>query len=361
VKRVFSILTASLLGFAALDLVVFHTNLYPYWVATSSSTGYVETVLDHERKREKKGSNQILGIGDSRMALVAKVANQLTQETSYQYGTIAVAGTTPRCWYYMLRAVDPDANRYKAIVIGIESYNDDEQLEDYAERESDLNYVIHQLGVGDLAEFSLSYRTPQRQWRAATGIAFKGLIYKRDFQDFLSHPKERVKSVRLSWRDSHLWFYDFRTDEKSLAGLTVNWPSRKLSVPPGTPPDIEAALRTRFVEPLPPETGRHSAYLKYWLGRIRDHYRNSRTQIVFARLPRAAWIRPDLPVNPRSSVHELDREPGIALLPEDLFNELETPERFHDQVHMNQGGLDRFTEILVREMKDVLEPISDAF
>ena len=80
----------------------------------------------------------------------------------------------------------------------------------------------------------------------------------------------------------------------------------------------------------------------------------------FARLPRAAWIRPDLPVNPQSSVHELDREPNITLLPEDLFNELETPERFHDQVHMNQGGLDRFTETLARKMREVLEPISDA-
>jgi hypothetical protein len=111
------------------------------------------------------------------------------------------------------------------------------------------------------------------------------------------------------------------------------------------------------VEPLPAEQGRHSAYLKYWLGRIRDHYRGSNTQLVFARLPRAAWIRPDMPKNPNSSVRELDKLPGVTLLPKDLFNELETPERFHDQVHMNQGGLDRFTEILARKMKEVLEPI----
>jgi hypothetical protein len=44
------------------------------------------------------------------------------------------------------------------------------------------------------------------------------------------------------------------------------------------------------------------------------------------------------------------------LLPEDLFNELETTERFHDDVHMNQGGLDRFTEILARQMPVVLGP-----
>jgi hypothetical protein len=350
-KRVSLILIASLLGFAALDFAAFHTGLYTYWVATDSAAGYVETVLHHERIRKKTGTRQILGIGDSRMALVAKTANAMTPETGYQFGTIAVAGTTPRCWYYMLREIDPEARNYKAIVIGLESYNDDELLEDYAERESDLNYVIHQLRLSDVAEFSGSYRSTGRQWRAANGIAFKGLVYKRDVQDFLRHPLERVRSVQLSWRDSHIWFYDFRTDDKSLAGLTVDWEKRTMQAPPGMRPDVESALRTRLVEPLPPQTGRHSAYLKYWLGRIRDHYRGSNTQLVFARLPRAPWIRPDLPVNPQSSVHELDKEPNITLLPEDLFNELETPERFHDQVHMNQGGLDRFTEILAREMK----------
>jgi hypothetical protein len=357
VKRAFLILVASVVGFAGVDLLAFHTRLYPYWVATDSSTGYVETVLDHEAKRAKQGPNQILGIGDSRMALVAKTANAMTAETGYQYGTIAVAGTTPRCWYYMLRAADPKANQYRAIVIGIESYNDDELLEDYAERESDLNYVIHRLELRDLAEFSQSYRDPQRQWRAASGIAFKGLVYKRDLQDFLQHPMQRVQTVRQSWRDSHIWFYDFRTDDKSLAGLTVDWPNRAITVPPGTPADVEAALKNRLVEALPPQTGRHSAYLKYWLGRIRDHYRGSKTRLVFLRLPRAAWIRPDMPpTNPQSSLHQLEKEPNVTLLPESLFNELEAPERFHDQVHMNQGGLDRFTEILARQMPQVLGP-----
>ena len=356
-KRAFLVLIASLLGFAALDLLAFHTGLYPYWVNTSSSTGYVETVLFHERSRVKEDPNQILGIGDSRMALVAKTANQLTPETGYTFGTIAVAGTTPRCWYYMLRAADPDANQYRAIVIGVESYNDDESLEDYAERESDLNYVIHQLRLSDLPEFSQSYHDPQRQWRAATGIAFKGIVYKRDVQDFLMAPIDRIRSVRLSWRDSHIWFYDFRADEKTLTGLTVDWANRKITVPPGTPAGMEAALKTRLVEPLPAQTGRRSAYMKYWLGRIRDHYRGSKTRLVFLRLPRAAWVRPDMPpTNPQSSLHQLEKEPNITLLTEHLFDELETPEKFHDEVHMNQLGLDRFTEILAHTMRDVLGP-----
>jgi hypothetical protein len=354
VKRAYSIIAISLAGALTLNSIVFHTRLYPYFLEPGSSTGYVETVLYHERARVKTGPNQILGVGDSRMALVPKNANEAN--SGYQYGTIAVSGTTPRCWYYMLRAIDPDANQYKAIVFGVDSFNDDETFEDYADRETDLNYVIHQLRLSDAAEFAGSFPTPQKQLRAASGIALKGLVYKRDFADFMLHPLQRVRTVRQSWRDSFGWYYGFRSDDNTLTGLQVDWEHRTLTTPAGLAPERIEGLRRTLVDPLPAQSGRRGAYLKYWYGKIRDHYKGSQTRLVFARLPRAAWIRPDLPVNPKSSLHALQQEPNVTLLPEHLFDELETPERFHDEVHMNQGGLDRFTELLVPTIVDVLGP-----
>lgn len=353
-KRALFILLASLAGFAALNGAIFHTGLYVYWLDPASAAGYVGTVLYHERIRPKAGPNQILGIGDSRMGLVAKTANALTNETGYEFGNVAVPGTTPRCWYYMLRDIDPTASAYRAIVIGMESYNDDEMFEDYADRESDLNYVIHQLRVTDLVEFSGSYHAPHRQWRAARGIAFKAVVYQQDILDFLEDPAERVDTVEQNWRDSFGWYYGFRTDEKTLEQVRVDWERRAVS---GAPAGMETALRRQFVDPLPQDKGRHSAYLKYWLGRIRDLYKSSPTKLVFVRLPRTAWIRPDLPpANPRSSVHMLEQEPNVVALPERLFDELETPAMFHDQVHMNQIGLDRFTEKLARTLREVVGP-----
>jgi hypothetical protein len=55
-------------------------------------------------------------------------------------------------------------------------------------------------------------------------------------------------------------------------------------------------------------------------------------------------------------VHELEKQPNVTLLPEHLFDELERPEIFHDEVHMNQLGHDRFSEILARQMRTVLGP-----
>jgi hypothetical protein len=44
----------------------------------------------------------------------------------------------------------------------------------------------------------------------------------------------------------------------------------------------------------------------------------------------------------------------VELLPEDTFNFLEMPERFHDHMHLNQPGLDLFTETLARRMPALL-------
>jgi hypothetical protein len=83
--------------------------------------------------------------------------------------------------------------------------------------------------------------------------------------------------------------------------------------------------------------------------------------LIFVRLPRAPWIRPDLPgVNPGSSVRRLAAQPNVELLAEDTFNFLETPERFHDHMHLNQPGLDLFSETLARQMPALLGPPLEA-
>ncbi|MEP6961532.1 MAG: hypothetical protein ABI995_05615 [Acidobacteriota bacterium] len=355
-RRAFPVIFASLLSFGALEALVFHTGVYPYIVSTESSTGLVETVLHNERIRPRTTPNQVVAIGDSRMALVARVANKLTSETGYEFGTIAAAGSTTRCWYYMLRDADPTRDQYKAILIGIESYDDIDSEENHADRESDLNYVLPHLRLSDLQEFSQSYTIPERQWRAARGIAIKGLVYQRDFQDLMQNPLKRWRTIRQSWRDSHVWFYDYIETGKNLAGLTVDWPNRTLTVPPGTDPGLEAALKRNLVQPLPAQTGNRTAYLTYWTNRIYDLYRGSNTKLIFVRLPRAPFIRPDLPVKPQSALRLLAQRPNVILVPQETFEVLEKPEYFRDEVHMNQAGLDYFSETVARKMRELVEP-----
>jgi hypothetical protein len=355
VWRVASILILSVVGFAGVEGLIFHTGFYARIIRPDSSTGLLETLLDNEARRPRDRHPQILGIGDSRMALVPRVANQYTDQTGLTFATIGAAGTTPRCWYYMLRDADPGANRYAAIVIALESYDDGETWETYADRESDLHYLIARLRWSDLAEFSGSYHDPKLQREAYRGILFKGLVYKRDFEDFLLHPEARLKYAEQSRRDSHSWFYDYVGTSDSLKDVRVDFAARKITVPPGTPPDRLQIFQSRFLDPMPPQDGRQSAYMHYWMGRIYDLYRGSKTRLVFLRLPRGGFVRPDQPpFDPHSSVRELAAHPEVRLLPEHFYDVLERPELFHDEVHLNEPGVEEFSRMLAFQLREVL-------
>ena len=355
-RRAALILVASLLGFAGLEAAVFRSGLYLIVADPNSSTGYLETILRNEAIREKTGPNQVLGIGDSRMALLPRVANTLIPETGYTFATIAVAGTTPRCWYYMLRNTDPRANRYRAIIIGVESYDDQETWEHHANRESDLNYLIGQLGYSDIQEFSGSYLDPALQARARRAILLKGLLLKRDFQELLGNPWARVRDALQTRRDSHIWHYDYNGETRSMAGLEVDWEHKTFTSPPGASAEVQTGIKQELLDAFPPDEGFRTRYLKYWYGRIRDHYRNSATRVIFLRLPRGPWIRPDLTTRPDSSVRALAAESNVTILDERFFTSLEKPEWFMDQMHLNRDGLNRFSLMLAREVPRIVGP-----
>jgi hypothetical protein len=355
VIRTIPALAASFFGFVAMEAAIFHSGLYVSIVSPDSSTGYMETVLNNEAQRSKQGP-QIVAIGDSRMGLLARVGNELTPETGYTFASIAVAGSTPRCWYYMLREADPDANRYAAVVVTLDSFDDVDTGEDWTERESDLHYLIARLRLSDLFGFSRSYHSTEGKWRAFEGILLKGLIYKRDFEDFLVHPQARIAAANLSREYSHTWIYDYVPTKNSLAGVTVDWVGHTVTVPPDRTPAQKAEYE-RLVQPLPPQDGLRGEYLHYWLGKIYEHYRGSHTRLVFFRVPRAPFISPiQPPYNPHSAVRDMAVHPEVVLAPEHLYDVLERPELFMDVMHLNGPGIEQFSHMMARQMREILGP-----
>ena len=354
--RAAPVLLASILAFAALEAGVFHTGVYPWILNPDGSTGYLETVLRDEMVRPKSGP-QVLGIGDSRMLLLPRLSNQLTPQTGYTFASIATAGATPRAWYYMLRDTDPAARLYRAIVIAVESYDDADKWGKEADRADDLSYLIARLRLSDIWEYSRSYDDPAQQWKAARGILVKGLVYKRDFEDLLLHPRDRYRYAKLSRRDSATWLYGYSGPPESLADYRVDWRTRTLTAPPGASRETVDRLRSRQLDPLPPDTGDESRYMKYWLGKIYEHYRGSPTRLIFLRLPRGGFVRPDQPpYHPHSSVRDLAAHPNVTLMDEHFFDSLEKPELFRDELHLNGPGMDRFSLMITQEVTRILGP-----
>ena len=246
--------------FVLVEGALFRTGLYTHVIEPDSSTGLLQTYLRDEKTRPGNGPRQVLAIGNSRMGFRPRAANQLESETGCTFATIAMPGSTPRCWFYMLRDVDPTASRYAAILIGVEDY-DDEDYEDLSGREMDIRYVVSMLRWSDAWEFASSYPAWSNRWEALRATLFKGYAYRSDFQDFLVRHKERLRKVEETRRESAGRRYLERWGDADLAGLRVDWKAWKVFPPPGATRQQKNLLEAVLLRETIEQSGQRGAIL----------------------------------------------------------------------------------------------------
>jgi hypothetical protein len=352
-------LAAACLGavllFFALDALLFRTGLYATLLEPDSSAGLFEMILRRELEAQKRhGDNVVVTLGDSRFALSPKLCNVLTPRSGLVFRSAGVAGTDVRAWYYMLRDLDPEARRYRAIVFGLASFDDEGDAFDNANDERTLHYVINRLRLSDVADFAFSYSDPSLRWTALRGGLWKGFVLARDVRAFLQEPRKRIEYVRSCRRGFEEWTYDFVESETTMVGLSIDWDKGTAVFPPGMSEDQLGTVNEHLNQPRVQE--RLARFQRTWFGRIVERYRGSPTTIVFIRLPRGPIPRPSSPSAPgrSSSIRELAGRPGVILADEHAFEFLERPELFKDGAHLNREGIARFSPRLVDEIGALL-------
>lgn len=333
------------------EAALFRTSLYRTFLEPRSNAGNFEYVVEAERMRPVRGNKQILALGDSRMALRAWQANQL--QSQYTFGNAGIASSTPRVWYYAVRELDPDRNRYQAIVILIDDYDDEDVAENLALRTMDAQLIIGRLGWADLPEFVASYPAWPERLQVLKRTVFKGFSYQRDLQAFLQNPKQRLADRQFFADQWKRVLASYEGESRSLAGLQIDFARRTVA---GVDPSQFQTLEHVLLRYPEPQTGRTATYRRQWLGKLIQRYAGTPTRILFTRVPRGPAIRPDPLVQKQSAtVRELaTANRHVTLLPEDLLNELERPEFFQDALHLNAEGSRRLTRILTKSVIDAL-------
>jgi|SRR5580658_1057879 hypothetical protein len=357
-RRIALALLIACLGLFGLDALLFRTHMYASILEPDSSAGLVELILWREKRAQRTaGDNLVVTLGNSRMGYVPKVVDLRPQQTGYRIRTAGVAGSDPRLWYYMLRDLDPTARRYRAIVIGVDDYDDEDRAFNPDDNIGALHYCITRLRWSDAIEFAQSFHSREFQWEAFRGAVLKGIALQSDIQAFLSHPLKRIAYVRLCHRGWPDWTYDYVESSRSMAGLRIDWSKLEATYPPGMTEEQKQTARDWLIHEPNPQTGRLAHFFRTWLGRIADRYRESRTKIIFVRLPRGPIPRPDYLVKKRSSsIRELASRPNVILANEHLFDCLERPELFKDAVHLNRDGIDLFSPMIADEVARILGP-----
>ena len=348
---------ASLGSVFLLDAAIFRTGLYFRWVEPDSSTGLTEYRLRAELDRQRQPGNLVLTFGDSRFAYLPRVANQYTAESGYVFRHGGTAGSSARDWYYMLRDLDPTARRYQAVVIGFDDLEDEDSPVSRQDDPRSLHYNVGRLRLRDTWAFGSSHPSPVFRWAAIRGILLNGIVMQEDFHDLLLRPRERIKSANLNREGWAGWAYDYDDEERSLAGLSIDWKARRLTFPPAMDPAYRKMFDETLLRKPFPDRGVRSAFQREWVGRIVDRYRDSPTRVVFVRLPRGP-LSPlrDVPLNPQSSLRELARRPRVLLGNPLRYVELERPDYFKDPLHLNRAGAHAFSKMLVAEVRELIGP-----
>lgn len=354
-RRILAAAVACLAVFA-LDALVFRTRYYPAYLDPNSAAGTFEMILWRERQAQQKlGDSVAVTLGDSRFGIVPKLSNRLTPETGYVFRSAGVAGTDARAWYYMLRDLDPQANRYRAILLGVDNYSDQDIPSEPDIDVRAIYFSIARLRVTDAFDLMNSYRGYDLRLRALRGAFFKGIIYQNDFHEFLANPRKRIREVRFDRSGNEEWTYNYLGDEGSLTGLTIDWDTLTAQFPASFSPYQRDTVKNFLLWKPEPQTGRLAAFRREWFGRIIARYRNSRTKIIFVRLPRGPIPRPPQLSRPAGSViREFAAQPGVLMMDEHVFEPIEDPEYFRDAMHMNKAGVAIFSDLIARETARML-------
>lgn len=346
--RVAGICFGTVLLVICADALLFRTGVYRSIVEPQSYAGQTELLLKSESAGRLPA--QVLVLGDSRIAegFSARLANE-TPGLRFVNG--GVPGSTLRCWYYLLRDLDPGANKYRAVVLAVDSYDDEDGAWDWADRLLDLHILIFRLRLTDAWDFAWSFHSPGDRLQALLGSLLKGVILKDDVQALLAHPAERLQNVDAFRRSGAEWRYNYEGNPASLAGLQVDWTHRSITFPPGVSQSQRQEIRETLFRPTLPQTGAYAHYRREWLGRIVTRYRGRKTRVIVIRVPRGPVpARPRHVDFPRTipSWHA----PDLTVLPQNTFDNLQQPQYFFDALHMNSAGRRLFSPMLARLVRE---------
>lgn len=358
-KRLAALIVVGAVTFFCLDGLIFRSGLYERHLSPVSMSGYGYYIDYYEKRRASDPSRDVLLTGDSRMAegFSAYLANASGDAKNLHFVQGSIPGASLRTWYYLLKDMDPHADRYRAIVISVPSYRQvspaDPSL-DKSMQDTDLLAPI--LGFREMVDLAGTYPSTETKWQVWPRVFIAALNYRMDLQDYLLHPKNRKLSVR--WRhDVNIRIGDdYKGHLESMDGLSVDLQARSLTLPSRLSDNEKQIVTQRFLAPYSFPADAFDAYTQEWLEKICALYAHSNTQLLIARVPTSplpvVFDEKDKPM--AHFVAALAGVPNMKLIPEDTFLNLENPHYFFDTNHLNAEGRVQFTHEMVAVLPTML-------
>ena len=339
-----------------IDTAVFRSGAYASWIEPNSTAGSVVGAAMLIRHDTDPARRNILVLGNSQIGegFSWPIADATVDDKTLHFVNGSVAGTTPRLWNYLLREVDPHADRYAAIVLMVD-YDVSRPRSSFADYPLDTSYAAPLLRFGDLDDYPPSFTDASLRERAQRAILLPMQAMRDDLLNFVTHPGKRREEIvkgRPDWIAATAVYPghaealpDLPIDAKT--GLPSDWGTDGAILRP----KLEPYFRDLRLNADAKTQAANIDYQRDWVGRIAERYHAQGVPVIVFNIPRGPWyesLASEPQLNP--ALLELSKAGAITPLPGDAFVQFEKPQFFFDTLHMNRAGRETFSVLLAQKI-----------
>ena len=337
--------------FLLIDAAVFRSGLYLSVVEPASTLGTELAALKRLEDASATGK-PIVVIGDSRVGqgFFTNMANLLAEQahSRFRFVSGAVAGSQLEAQYYLLRAADPNADRFSAVVVMVDTYPSSSGIPPRCR--DDLRFIHAFARITDYVDIARNCTDVADAMGTLTSLAFAAPNFRADLIAFLPRMGTRLSDVAAWQRHGTEWVNAYSGVDRTVIGLSYDPATRTLSLPPGLSAAEANLVRSELTAKISRLTSPHTDgdYRRYWIRRIAERYAGTGTRVFLGRLPRSPLKNILAEQEPTADyLTELQSQGKLVLLPPTLLDEFEAPRYFADGLHVNKYGGEGVTHVLV--------------
>ena len=344
------------------DAAVYRSGLYERLVEPESTAGTLLGGVRAAQHFRDPARKNILVLGNSQVGegFSARTADASSARADLHFINASVPGTSPRVWNYLLREADTEANHYAAVVMMV-PYDSFGIQVDPAGYPLDTSYVTPVLRLADLTDYPASFPVGDQRTRARRAILLPLQALHEDVRAFLSNPFARLHKIGKYWPGWLAAVAEYPGRAEALHDLDIDRDNGQPRSWADCPPELQARLRDYFAGlhastfGTPALRAASDAYLRRWVGQIASRYRGNGIPTIVFVVPRGPWHRQLAPVPaPAGAIAGMIDSGEILALPGDAFVDLEQPQYFFDQLHMNHAGQERFSSEFARRVSALI-------
>lgn len=330
----------ALVTLVVVDAGVFRSGLYDYCVELDSSVGGVVQAISSDRE---DSSELVAVVGDSQVAegFAERVFDDVMRgkERPLRALNLGISGSSLRVWALLLERMDPQADRFRFVVIPLGQFvGRDQAIGDPAARLQDLSFLGPILNLDQGLSLASSYPSFSGQQAAWLGSVFKSFAYRYDIRAGFADPMSRTRG---RWRlmHGHEASYSYEGRPENMVGIRVEGES--IVGYPSVIPDYRREALHQFVFGLadPQREQTRERYRAEWLDRVVQRYAGTRTEVVIIRLPPTVFPEQGGGSDTLGpTLSRLEKQPHVHVVPVSTTAYLQSPEFFCDTTHFNRRG-----------------------